>query len=80
MIRRNRNVLEMAVATAIFGACALGAVPASHATEAASASDDNDATSQTADQDQKKSKEEVANQNAMQTVVVSGFVSSLPRR
>ena len=79
MIRRNRNILEMAVATAIFGACAASAIPVSHAAEAASVTDDNDthAASQTADQEQNKSKKEVANENTMETVVVSGFVSSL---
>jgi iron complex outermembrane recepter protein len=77
VIRRYRNILEMAVATAVFGACAAGAMPVSHAAEAPSATDDNAtrAASQTDDQEQKK--KEVANENTMQTVVVSGFVSSL---
>src|ERR1700738_273624 len=73
VIRRNRNILEMAVATAIFGACAAGAMPVSHAAETASVTDDND--TQAADQEQKK--KEVANENKMETVVVSGFVNSL---
>src|SRR5882757_3008556 len=79
VIRRNRNILEMAVATAIFGACAASAIPVSHAAQAASVTDDNDthAASQTADQEQNKSKKEVANEKTMETVVVSGFVSSL---
>ena len=79
MIRRKRNILEMAIATAIFGACAAGATPVSHAAQAASATDDNgaQAASQTADQDQKKSKKQVANENMLQEVVVSGYVSSL---
>jgi len=79
VIRRNRNILEMAVATAIFGACAAGVMPVSHAAQAASVTDDNDnqAASQTADEEQKKSRGEVANENTLQTVVVRGFVSSL---
>src|SRR5882757_7876404 len=78
VIRRNRNILEMAVATAIFGACAASAIPVSHAAQAASVTDDNDThaasqtadQNQTADQEQNKSKKEVANENTMQTVVV----------
>jgi iron complex outermembrane receptor protein len=79
VIRRKRNIIEMAVATAIFGACAAGAMPVSHAAQAASPADDNStqAASQTADQDRKKSKKEVANANLLQPVVINGFVSSL---
>ena len=44
MIRRKRNILEMAVATAIFGACAAGAMPVSHAAQAASTDQDQPAT------------------------------------
>src|SRR5690348_3091194 len=79
VIRRKRNILEMAVATAIFGACAAGAMPASHAAQAASAAGDNgnQATSQTTDQDQDKKKKQVANENVLQEVIVNGFISSL---
>lgn len=79
MIRRNRNILEMAVATAIFGACAASAMPVSHAAEAVSATDDSgtEAASQTADQKDKKSQKQVANENVLEEVVVHGFVSSL---
>jgi len=83
VIRRKRNILEMAVATAIFGACAAGAMPVSHAAQATSASNDNGATaaSQPADQDQdqdtSKNKEQVANENMLQPVIINGFVSSL---
>ena len=38
MIRRKRNILEMAVATALFSACAAGAMPVSHAAQATGAS------------------------------------------
>ncbi|MGA7537240.1 MAG: TonB-dependent receptor [Steroidobacteraceae bacterium] len=83
MIRRKRNILEMAVATAIFGACAAGAMPISHAAQAANdngtqATSDTAASSGTTDQSNKnKSKKEVANENLLQPVVISGFVSSL---
>lgn len=79
MIRRKRNILEAAVATAIFGACAAGAIPASHAAQATDAPDDNaaQAAPQTADQDQKAHKKQVANENMLQEVVINGFVSSL---
>lgn len=80
MIRRKRNILEMAVATAIFSACAAGAMPVSHAAQAAG---DNgaQATSDTATSsdttDQGKNKKQVANETTLQEVVVSGYVSSL---
>jgi len=79
VIRRKRNIIEMAVATAIFGACAAGAMPVSHAAQAASATDDNgsQAASQTAAQDTGKSKKPVANANLLEPVVINGFVSSL---
>ncbi|MDE2052331.1 MAG: TonB-dependent receptor plug domain-containing protein, partial [Gammaproteobacteria bacterium] len=69
----------MAVATAIFGACAAGAMPVSHAAQAASAADagGTQAAAQASDQDGKKSKKQVANENVLQEVVISGFVSSL---
>lgn len=78
MIRRKRNVLEMAVATALFSACAAGAMQVSHAaqapqaTQARSGADDNGSqASQTSAQGK------VANENELQPVVISGFVSSL---
>src|SRR5579885_2759848 len=81
VIRRKRNILEMAVATAIFGACAAGVMPVSHAAQAASAGDGNgngaQATTQGNDQDGAKSKKQVANQNVLQEVVIIGYVSSL---
>jgi len=78
VIRRKRNILEMAVATAIFGACAAGAMPVSHA-QTKSAADDNaaQAASPSTEQDQNKTKKEVANEDQLQTVVIQGFVSSL---
>src|SRR6185437_6884188 len=78
VIRRKRNILEMAVATALFGACAAGAMPVSHAAQAASPADGNGTpvTAQTSDQDQKSTKQ-VANENKLQEVVISGYVSSL---
>lgn len=76
VIRRKRNIIEMAVAAALFGACAAGAMPAAHAAQAATAGDGNQ-TSQTADQPGKKSKKQVANENVLQEVVVNGYVSSL---
>jgi iron complex outermembrane receptor protein len=76
VIRRKRNIIEMAVATAIFGACAAGAMPAAQAAQAASDSG-SQATQATTDQDQTKSKKQVANENQLQEVVINGFVSSL---
>jgi iron complex outermembrane recepter protein len=77
--RRKRNILEMTVATAIFGAWAAGATPVSHAAQAATAAGDNgtQAASDTTDQDKKKSKNQVANEDLLQPVIVNGFVSSL---
>ena len=78
MIRRKRNILEMAVATAVFGACAAGAMPVSHAAQPTSTTDDSArAASQTSDQDDTKSKTQVANENLLQPVIINGFVSSL---
>src|SRR6185437_6231901 len=79
VIRRKRNILEMAVATALFSACAAGAMPASHAAQAASTTNDTgaQAASQPADQDQTNGKSQVANANLLQEVVISGFVSSI---
>ena len=79
MIRRKRNIIEMAVATAIFGACAAGAMPVSHAAQAATAAGDNggQVTPTAADQEAAKGKKQVANENVLHEVVISGFVSSL---
>jgi len=89
VIRRKRNIIEMAVATAIFGACAAGAMPVSHAGQAASAASDAQSDNQsdnsaqatpTTGQDQTangNSQKQVANENLLQPVVISGFVSSL---
>jgi len=75
VIRRKRNIIEMAVATAIFGACAAGTMPAAHAQ--AAGDNGTESASQPADQAGKKNKKEVANENVLQEVVISGFVSSL---
>ncbi len=72
MIRRKRNILEMAVATAIFGVCA--AAPAVHAQTAATAQDA--AGTQTSASDS-KSKKQVAHANLLKPVVISGFLSSM---
>jgi iron complex outermembrane receptor protein len=81
VIRRKRNILEMAVATAIFGACAAGAIPVSHAAQPKSTTDDSaQATAPSSDQDTTsttQTKEQVANENLLQPVVINGFVSSL---
>ena len=83
MIRRKRNILEMAVATAIFGACAAGAMPISHAAQPASTTDDSaQAASRTSDQGDTASADattngQVANENLLQPVIINGFVSSL---
>jgi iron complex outermembrane recepter protein len=83
VIRRKRNILEMAVATAIFTACAAAAMPVSQAAQAANdngaqATSDTAASSNSTDQNNKnKSKSQVANENLLQPVVISGFVSSL---
>jgi iron complex outermembrane recepter protein len=81
VIRRKRNILEMAVATAIFAA---GAMPVSHAAQAASDNGSQSTSSTTAsssasdqDKSKSKSKKQVANESMLQEVVVSGFVSSL---
>src|SRR5579872_2418295 len=72
----------MAVATAIFGGCAAAAMPASYAAPATTAAADSGspASSQASDQDNATAangKEQVANENLLQPVVISGFVSSL---
>jgi iron complex outermembrane receptor protein len=85
VIRRKRNIIEMAVASAIFGACAAAAMPVSHAAQPAGAASDTrsdnsaQATPTTTDQDQttSTSQAQVANENLLQPVVISGFVSSL---
>src|ERR1700719_785491 len=79
VIRSNRNILERAVATAIFGACSASAISVSHAAEAASATDDKDnqAESQNTDQKNKNGQKQVANEDKLDEVVVRGFVSSV---
>lgn len=80
MIRRKRNILEMAVATAIFSACAAGAMPVSQAQQAAGDAGTQAAsqTAQPSDQDNTANgKAQVANENLLQPVVVNGFISSL---
>jgi iron complex outermembrane receptor protein len=82
VIRRKRNILEMAVATAIFGACAAGAMPASQAAQAtgdqaAQASSATATSSDATDQSKAKKSKQVANESMLQPVVISGFVSSL---
>jgi len=90
VIRRKRNILEMAVATAIFGACAAGAMSVSHAQNASAGGDnasqaasgtqatsDTAASSDTTDQSKNKDQTQVANETVLQPVVISGFVSSL---
>jgi iron complex outermembrane receptor protein len=83
VIRRKRNILEMAVASAIFGACMTGAMPAAHATQPASTRDDGAPTApQTPDQGDATGTDatgntQVANENLLQPVVINGFVSSL---
>jgi iron complex outermembrane recepter protein len=79
VIRRKRNIIEMAVATAIFGACAAAAMPAAHAAQATGDNSSQSASpsaDQSSNQDVKPSKK-VANENLLQPVVISGFVSSL---
>lgn len=69
--RRKRNILEMAVATACFGAAAvLAAMPATAlaAPQGAGAQ---------APGPQKSQQRKVANENLLHTVVVNGFISSL---
>jgi iron complex outermembrane recepter protein len=75
VIRRKRNIIEMAVATAIFGACAAAAMPAAHAAQAAG-DNSSQSASQSSDQDVKQS-QKVANADLLQPVVITGFVSSL---
>ena len=83
MIRRKRNILEMAVASAIFGACVAGAMPAAHATQPASTKDDSAQTGAPASDQgdttgaDATSNSQVANENLLQPVVINGFVSSL---
>lgn len=75
MIRRKRNILEMAVATAIFGACAAGAVPASHAAQAAS--DNGSQAAAAATGRAQPARKEAPDQNTLHEVVVHGFISSI---
>ena len=71
IIRRKRNILEMAVATAIFGAYAAVSLPAAHA-QTADAAPQN---TQTVPAGRKSKK--VANENLLHQVVVNGFISSI---
>jgi iron complex outermembrane receptor protein len=73
VIRRKRNIIEMAVATAIFGACAAAAMPAAHAQGTTAAAQDNGTQAPAAGKKSKK----VANENLLQEVVISGFISSI---
>lgn len=83
--RRKRSILEMAVATACFGAAAVAAAMPLTATAAPqSASAQNSSTQDAAAQNtktetaaQKKSESEVANEKLLPIVVVNGFISSL---
>ena len=73
MTRRKRNILELAVATACFGAAAVAAVmPVT-----AFAAPQNTGTQTTTASTKTKTKKQVANENALQEVVVNGFVSSI---
>ncbi|HET9106072.1 MAG TPA: TonB-dependent receptor, partial [Steroidobacteraceae bacterium] len=74
MIRRKRNIIEMAVATAIFGACVAAALPLAHAQGATAPAKDTGTQAVAAG---KKSKKKVANENLLQEVVVNGFISSI---
>lgn len=75
MIRRKRNIIEMAVATAIFGACAAAAIPASHAAQAAG--DNGTQTAPRANAPGRKSRRTADVTPVLHTVVVNGFISSL---
>ncbi len=69
--RRKRSILEMAVATACFGAAAVAA--AMPVTALAAPQNGNAQTSV----QQKKTKKEVANEKLLPIVVVNGFISSI---
>ncbi len=70
--RRKRSILELAVATACFGAAAVAAViPAT-----AHAAPQNTSVRSTAHQ-KKKAAKQVANANLLHEVVVNGFISSI---
>jgi iron complex outermembrane receptor protein len=80
VIRRKRNIIEMAVATAIFGACAAGAMPLSRAAQAAgdtAAQATSDATASPQSGKQSKKDKPTDSTIQLQEVVVNGFVSSL---
>src|SRR5512146_561659 len=78
VIRRKRNILEIAVATATFGACAAGAMPVSHAAQAASTADDNSSqsASQSADQDTTPGPK-AGEAEQLQEVVVTGIRAAI---
>jgi iron complex outermembrane receptor protein len=71
--RRKRNILEMAVATAIFGTYAAAALPVAHAQGATAAAQDTGTQTVTPGKKSKK----VANANLLHEVVVNGFISSI---
>jgi iron complex outermembrane receptor protein len=73
VIRRKRNILEMAVATAIFGTYAAAALPVAHAQGATAAAQDTGTQAVTPGKKSKK----VANANLLHEVVVNGFISSI---
>ena len=68
-IKRKRNILEMAVATACFGAAAVAAMPATAIAAPQSASAKSAHL--------KKVQKRVANANLLHEVVVNGFISSI---
>ncbi|NNM62693.1 MAG: TonB-dependent receptor [Steroidobacteraceae bacterium] len=68
MIKRKRTILEMAVATACFGAAAVMPLTAFAATK----SDAAPTSTQ-----HKKAKKRVANENLLKEVVVNGYISSI---
>lgn len=73
VIRRKSHVLAVAVATAICGALAAGQMSVSHAQTASTAGNGQASPAE----DDKQKEKEVANENKLQEVVVTGFVSSV---
>ena len=69
IIRRKRSIIEMAIATACFGAAAVMPVAAIAAPRSVGA--------QTATSAKKSKKKQVVNANLLQPVVINGFVSSI---
>ena len=70
--RRKRNILEMAVATACFGAVAVAAAMPITAVAAPQST-----SAQTSAQQKKAKKKQVANEQLLPIVVVNGFISSI---